>query len=267
MWRMGGLNTKRKPEKTQPKNPHALTINQHVLPVKTIQRFAGVDGRVAVIFKEGRRRGEIARVSPKDNLFCAKRVWNQRSEDITKKTYEDPFQDLAERVIAGITQFLDPKDNVTATCFWGLWATRFLARKNPPHDKPVFGVTGIESQDLREQIERAGASFVSPGGTLSGRHLADMNIQQGIDLVSMKYSNLSWRIVEAQESEFIVPDGPGDIPYLPITPTIALLANARQVHGKAYLRGEDVIWVNKDLFNAADTYLFTNALPGTTLWT
>ena len=113
-------------------NPHGLTINQHVLPVKTIERFAGVDRRVAVIFKEGRRSSEIDRLSPKNILFCAKRVWNQRSEDIAKKTYEDPFQDLAERVIAGTTQCLDPKDNVIATCFFGLWVTRFLARKAPP---------------------------------------------------------------------------------------------------------------------------------------
>ena len=266
VWRMGGLNTKRRSEKTQPMNPHGLTINQHVLPVKTIERFAGVDRRVAVIFKEGRRSSEIDRLSPKNILFCAKRVWNQRSEDIAKKTYEDPFQDLAERVIAGTTQCLDPKDNVIATCFFGLWVTRFLARKAPPQDKPVFGVTGIESQDLRERLERGRVSFVNPDRTISGRHLADMEIQKGIDKILMDYANWSWGIVEAQELEFVVPDCPG-VMYLPISPMIALLANDQQFHGKACFSGKEVKRLNKVLFGVTNRYLFANSLPGTTLWT
>lgn len=208
--------------------------------------------------------GEI--LHPKDNLFCAKRVWNQRSEDITKITYEDPFQDLAERVIAGITQFLDLKDNVTATSFWGLWVTRFLARKNPPQDKPVFGVTGIELQDDRERLERRRAVFVNSDRTISGRHLADMEIQKGIDKILMDYANWSWGIVEAQELEFVVPDCPR-VMYLPISPKIALLANDQRFQGKAYLSGKNVKELNKVLFGVTNRYLFANSLPGTTLWT
>ena len=64
-----------------------------------------------------------------------------------KNSYEDPFQELAERIILGNVQALDPNDSLTVTLFWGLWWARFQARLDPPEDKPVFGVTGIESKD------------------------------------------------------------------------------------------------------------------------
>lgn len=260
--------SKRKPEKTQKKNRHQLTRNQHVLPEKIIERFADTDGHVAVFFKEGRRRGEFVRLPYKEKgLFCAKRVWNQGSEDTTKTTYEDPFQELAKRIIVGTTQVLDSKDNITATCFWGLWTSRFQARKNPPQDKPVFGVSGIEDQDLRERIERAGGMFINPDRTIPGRVIAGWNIQKITDQTLMQNPNLAWWIVEAQELEFIVPDNPGGIPYLPVSPKIALLALLTQTRGKAYFSKKAVTLLNQDLFHAADTYVFANSMPGTTLWT
>lgn len=110
---LGCMIRKRKAEKTQPRNPHRLTLRQHVLPVKSIERFSGKDGCVSVLFKE--ERGSSKRIPPKDRIFWAERVWDQRSEVIMKKVYEDPFQDLAERIISGKTQFLDSQDKITAT--------------------------------------------------------------------------------------------------------------------------------------------------------
>ncbi len=260
------MNTKRKPEKTQPKNPHGLTINQHVLPAKTIERFAGTDGSVSVFFKGGLEKGKTKRLWPNNPVFCANRVWNHRSEVIAKTTYEDPFQDLADRIIAGTIQVLNSEDTITVTCFWGLWATRFLARKDPPMDKLAVGVTGIESQDLREQLERAGALFISPGGKLSGRDLADMNIQKRIDKVLMDNRHWVWRILEAQSSEFIVPDCPSVL-YIPISPQVALLAN-QPVKTKILLNSTEVENLNRTLYQVADRYIFAKSLnPGTTLWT
>jgi hypothetical protein len=36
-----------RPEKTRPRNPNRLTVNQHVFPLKTMEQFAQ-DGRVSV---------------------------------------------------------------------------------------------------------------------------------------------------------------------------------------------------------------------------
>jgi hypothetical protein len=184
-----------------------------------------------------------------------------------KKIYEDPFQELAERILTGESSSLNSKDTETATCFWGLWASRFLAQKEPPEDIPVVGVTGIESQDLREQLERGHALFINPDGTISGRNKAGLDIQKGIDQILLDYANWSWGIVEAKESEFIVPDCPC-VMYLPISPKIAMLANDQQFHGKAYFSVEDVKGLNKALFSVTKRYLFAHSINlGTALWT
>lgn len=41
----------RKYEKTQKKNPHSLTIDQHVWPAASIARFANISGVVDVLDK------------------------------------------------------------------------------------------------------------------------------------------------------------------------------------------------------------------------
>lgn len=68
------MNQRKKGDNTQKKNPHGLTKNQHVLPKRSIERFAGVDGLVSVFFKEGKRRSEVDRIHPKRELFCVPRV-------------------------------------------------------------------------------------------------------------------------------------------------------------------------------------------------
>ena len=161
---VGGVRSKREAEKTQKRNPHNLTCLQHILPRKSIERFADKDGLVSVLFLKGSKSGKSERLSSKKDLFCAKRAWDQRSEVITKKVYEDPFQELAERIVSGETQSLGPKDNITATAFWGLWRARFLANLSQPEDKTVIGCTGIELKDLRESIEKNLGLFINPEG-------------------------------------------------------------------------------------------------------
>ena len=141
---VGGVRSNREAEKTQKGNPHNLTCRQHILPRKSIERFADKDGLVSVLFLKGSKSGKSERLPSKNDLFCAKRAWDQRSEVITKKVYEDPFQELAERIVSGETQSLGPKDNITATAFWGLWRARFLAdSRNPPEYKTVIARPGI----------------------------------------------------------------------------------------------------------------------------
>ncbi|MHB1756771.1 MAG: hypothetical protein ACYCT9_04570 [Leptospirillum sp.] len=261
---MGGMITERKAEKTQLGNPHRLTRKQHVLPVKSIERFSGKDGCVSVLFKEA--RGGSKRIPPKDRIFWAERVWDQRSEVIMKKTYEDPFQELAERIISGTIQSIGPDDNITATAFWGLWVARFQAKLNPPEDRPVIGCTGIGSKDLREVIEKKHAMFINPDGTLPGRAIAGMDIQKQIDRTLMEFENWNWVIASAEEPEFIVPDCPRFM-YIPISPKIGLTANDQKLNGKIKLTRENMAVINKSLFEVSDRYIFGNSLnPDTNTW-
>ena len=55
-------------EKTQKGNPHALTVRQHTVPVRSIERFSSTDGRVHVRYL---RNGKELRLRPEDQFFCA----------------------------------------------------------------------------------------------------------------------------------------------------------------------------------------------------
>jgi hypothetical protein len=255
---------KRKAEKTQLGNPHGLTRKQHVLPVRSIERFSGKDGCVSVLFKEGRERGIFKRIPPKNGMFWAERVWDQRSEVIMKKVYEDPFQELAERIISGKIQSIGPDDNITATVFWGLWRARFQTKLEPPEDRPAIGCTGIESKDLREKMEKNHCMFINPDGTLPGRAIAGMNIQKLVDRTLMELENCNWAIAVAEESEFIVPDLPYFL-YVPITPTLCLIGLNQKADPKITIDKNEVGELNKRLLNTADFFVFARDLKKTDL--
>jgi hypothetical protein len=80
-------------DKPQKGNPHRLTVNQHVYPAWSIERFADTTGKVEVWL---RRSDKTFRASPDNPLFCARRTWDQRAESGYMKAIEDEFQILAD---------------------------------------------------------------------------------------------------------------------------------------------------------------------------
>ena len=110
-------------EKVQGANPHRLTLWQHVFPAASIARFAGPDGRVAVIDLV---RRTARRAGPDDQVFCARRVWDQRAEAGYMREIEDRFQDLAGRVIAAPGELRSLEDDKAASRFFALWRCRAL---------------------------------------------------------------------------------------------------------------------------------------------
>src|SRR4051812_40754284 len=85
-------------EKTQPGNRHKLTVKQHVIPVRTIERFAGPDGMVEVRLGRDHR---VKRLPPDAGIFWRRRAWDQRAERGYMKQIEDRFQPLADRIVSG----------------------------------------------------------------------------------------------------------------------------------------------------------------------
>ena len=76
------------------KNPQGLTQNQHIFPKRSIERFC--DNRGFVQVRSGDKQFPS---TPKNDLFCANRLWNQQAENGFPKHVEDVFQAVADAII------------------------------------------------------------------------------------------------------------------------------------------------------------------------
>lgn len=245
---------RRKPEKTQPGNPHGLTLRQHILPARSIERFAGTDGCVSVLFKNRPSPQKSIRVSPDNPLFCANRVWDHGSETSCKSSIEDPFQVLAERIISGVTTTIVGEDKFIVDSFYGLWEARSFYNLNPIPDVPLSGAIAVErelSKDEQELLEKNNVSFVKPNLTFSGRDLTGDMIVMRINQFRRELEGVSWSIVRSSESDFFVPNAP-KFPYVPISPTVSLIAG----YPNALIGREEVGRINGQLYGSTDSYIF-----------
>jgi hypothetical protein len=76
-------------------------------------------------------------LKPEDKLFCARRVWDQKSELGYMKKIEDSFQILAAKMSDSKIANLGPSENKTVTEFFTLWEFRFYRNLNPLHDSKL----------------------------------------------------------------------------------------------------------------------------------
>lgn len=245
---------KRNAEKTQPGNPHGLTRKQHVLPARSIERFTRSDGYVSVLLKNRPDHTKSIRVSPDNPLFCADRVWAHGSEISCKNSIEDPFQELAERILSGETTTIGEDDKAIVDSFYGLWDARAYFKANPPIDVSINGVTGIEhklSKDEQELLEKNNVSYITPDLKFPGRDLASGWIAMRINQYRRELKGLNWSIVRSHEWEFFVPNAP-KFHYVPISPTISLIAD----YAQDQLPKEDVGHINRLLYGLTDSYIF-----------
>jgi hypothetical protein len=152
-----------RPEATQPGNPYGLIVNQHVLPSKTIARFCGADGRVRAFVADGDAERELT-LEPDHQLFCVRRVWDQRAEVVLGKSVEDKFQAIAERLLDNSLRSLDPKMHEAVTEMYLLWRYRCLAAREPRGAMIVNGISGEQlTIDQQERLESMATAFVGPG--------------------------------------------------------------------------------------------------------
>jgi hypothetical protein len=146
-------------EKPQKRNPHGLTIRQHVFPVASILRFAQKDGRVSVYLIKQRKE---AHLKPSDQIFYAKRTWDQRAESGFMKDIEDRYQELAENVIAGKIRTITEKEKPIITNMYALWNIRAYRKRRPICDQRVdiIGVSNDLRKDEQEFLEKHKIGFI-----------------------------------------------------------------------------------------------------------
>jgi hypothetical protein len=211
-------------EKPQKKNRHILTINQHVFPLASIARFVGPDSRVSL---HDLTRNKLRAAKPRDDIFCARRAWDQRAEAGYMKRIEDQFQRLASKVIEGAVSEIGETEKGVVNRFYALWYMRARQRKLPAQEIQTPALTGGNlTRDQEENLEINNYSFMRPGGKFLARQINGIQLQ----LLSARYANelqpkTRWGIIRAQAGEFIVPDVPVH-KMVPLTPALYLISPA-----------------------------------------
>ena len=213
-------------EKTQPGNPHGLTVNQHIFPRSCISRFENADDRVEVK-RVGNFQNTFTAVA-EDPMFCARRVWDQRTETLHSKSIESTYARIADELAEGRLASLDSNRNEAISHFYDLCKDRYEATCNPHPDVKVGDVLGDPQldKDKQERLERLGMLFVRPDGTMPGRMLAGIKIAAR-GLYSRRVGSYpSWGVFRAQDGEFVVPDNFMVVRCIPVTPSIFLFADS-----------------------------------------
>lgn len=236
-------------EKTQKRNPHELTIDQHVFPAYSLGRFVGADGKLAVI-QQGNTSEE--RWRPKDPRFCAKRAWDHQAESVFMKSIEDKFQAIANQITT-VRQSLDVDQHSTVTDFFALWQLRAEIRTNPIPDRRITGIAGKQREytaDDQELLEKNGIGYINDDLSVPGRMLAASMIFREITIYKKRHSKQHWGIVSSAEAEFIVPDRFGQNAIVPVGPKVCLVAD----HGDSKVSESQVKYINLVAIASAKAY-------------
>jgi len=238
-------------EKPQKTNPHALTVNQHCFPAKSISRFIGTDGMVEVNIMLHKK---VVRLAPDNNIFCAKRTWDQRAESGYMKSIEDKYQYLADSIVAGTTQHIDFSAAPIVNDMFALWNIRTHHRQNPIEDQRINAL-GLEvefTKDEQEILEKNHINFIRPDLTIPGRQLSGMHIQTNLFQVRKQLENAEWGILVAKKGEFIVPDNFSNLRALPVSPKICLYSPS----GNDTIDENEVANINRFAIDSSKEYFF-----------
>jgi hypothetical protein len=198
------------------KNPHSLTIHQHIFPKKSIQRFYNKSGYVEVFL---RKRNKRFCAKANNQVFCTTRTWDQKSEDLHKHI-EDSFQSIVEQILIGRKKRLTGAEEEAVGAMFALWHGRNRLHETPLPDEQLNGIEGPlhpPSQDDLDMLEKKHLASFNADGAFPGRALSWPFFQLHIGGITQMLRMKSWGIVTATEGEFLAPDG-FITPILPIMP-------------------------------------------------
>ncbi|MEI9948239.1 MAG: hypothetical protein WDO74_04495 [Pseudomonadota bacterium] len=210
---------RRKHEPTQPKNPRQLTIGQHIHSRWCINKFADDAGRVAVL-RQGQPTPFLTK--PDNDVFCAKRVWGQNLEEGLFSKLEQAFHSAVEGILATGAVV----DHRAITEYVSLWRIRAQLAEEPPDDVVLNGISGSSlTKDQEEIVEKKGGMFARDGGVVPGRFGAFLDALRKHAIAMSGLGGIEWGILRARDcAGFICGDRPGNDLYIPIAPSVALVA-------------------------------------------
>ncbi len=188
-------------EKTQPGNPHQLTIKQHCFPKKSIERFCNENGVVEVYLID---KNKTVLMKPDNEIFCARRVWDQRAEALFMQGIENAYQDVVSQLeVEDWSRRLGIEENQTVTDMYSLWHVRCCWKNKYLNDQELPGALPARpgySQDDREALEKSNmVTSIDRGASafLPGRHIAGTLVQNDYGRVRNALRGYSWGIVQS----------------------------------------------------------------------
>lgn len=209
-------------ERTRSRNPNRLTVDQHVFPAKSIERFVGADGRVSVQLLE---RNKLVRAKPDNPIFCADRSWDQRTETGFMKQIEDAFQAAVRPILEGRAESVLAEARPAIDRMYSLWYWRARYRDLESQELELKGIIGsVLTLEQEENLESNGYIFARASGRMPVRQMNGVTLMIRINRYADQLATAvpRWSVIAAQAGEFIVPDVPWHC-VLPLTPQLALM--------------------------------------------
>ena len=168
------------------------------------------------LFDNIRSKSRLAK--PDDQIFCAKRKWDQGSEAGYMSGIECRFQQLATEIIAGKVTSIGASEKQMVDAFLALWRAR--ADQKDAEDREIRSslIAGPElSKTQEENLESNGYNFLRKDGQLPSRMFHGLVIRMRIRQWVHDLTDVQWDILEAEKGEFLVPDRPERM-MIPLTP-------------------------------------------------
>lgn len=239
-------------EKVQKKNPHRVSVNQHIFPIKCIKRFTSGN----FVELKDLKRGITRNAKPNDEVFICKRLWDHASETGFMKSVEDSFQNLVDKLVKGESVPIEERNKVV-TEFYSLWCARFSISKHAINETIFLPVEGdILTKDEEEKVESMNMTFVRSNGVMPERFINGGQAQLRYIYYKQLYKSkrTNWGIVKANEKEFIVPDNFLKVMVVPISPKLAFIGGCRDGLASDF----DVLKVNRAAVKNADSFIFAH---------
>lgn len=248
-------------EKPQAGNPHKLTIRQHIIPVRSIERFKNIDGTVEIQIAG---RPIIEKAKPNSWIFYTRRTWDQRAEHGYMKKIEDGFQEVADKVLSGHIEHIGEEHAQTVNRFYALWHQRSRVEPTDEIDTQISGITGQDlTQDEQEILEKKHILFVRSGGKVPTRHITGIQLQAKINNFARQIEGYRWGVIQTMKGQFVMPDVPSHN-MMPIAPTVMLAAQ----HPNGTILKPNLIDINAAFLAYSRKYFFARdiqtALAGVT---
>jgi hypothetical protein len=222
-------------EKTQTSNPHKLTINQHIIPRASIERFCNHNNQIELKNLSSRKKVQSF-TNASDEIFIVKRLWSQKTEDTIMKSIEDKFQGLVDKIIKENLLTFSKKENEIILDMYSLWEFRthyveeFISSYT---NTPLYEMTPSNiTKDEEEILESKGVCYVSQDNALSARFILEFEANRFIDMKYLYRENIKWGLLKSEEeARFIMPSNPiknnnskdKETIIFPITPNLCLI--------------------------------------------